>query len=131
MKLRLQSKTTLAIALLVVAILTASSYLFYDTATRALDTEMGERLVAVAQTSAAQLNGSYLRALEPGSERTRLYQTLQKKLQSIRDAAEARAIYVLDFEYRSVVDSRPNVPIGSKYHSLVKTEFILIRQSRE
>ena len=118
MKLRLQSKTTLTIALLVVAILTASSYLFYDTATRALDTEMGERLVAVAQTSAALLNGSYLRALEPGSENTRLYQTLQKKLQSMRDAAEARAIYVLDFENRSLLDSRPNILIGSTYHSL-------------
>ena len=66
MKLRLQTKTTLTIALLVVLVLTASSYLFYDTAKRTLDAEMGKRLVAVAKTSAAQLNGSYLRALQPG-----------------------------------------------------------------
>ena len=75
MKIRLQTKTTLTIALLVVLVLTASSYLFYDTAKRALDAEMGERLVAVAKTSAAQLNGlngSYLRALQPGDEGTRI-----------------------------------------------------------
>ncbi len=118
MKFRLQTKTTLTIALLVVLVLTASSYLFFDTAKRALDAEMGERLVAVAKTSAAQLNGSYLRALQPGGEDTRLYRTLQKKLQSMRDASEARAMYVLDLEYKSLVDSRLDVPIGSQYHSL-------------
>ena len=118
MKVRLQTKTTLTIALLVVLVLTASSYLFYDTAKRALDAEMGERLVAVAKTSAAQLNGSYLRALQPGSEGTRLYRTLQKKLQSMRDASEAQAMYVLDLKYKSLVDSRLDVPIGSQYHSL-------------
>ena len=73
MKIRLQTKTTLTIALLVVLVLTASSYLFYDTAKRALDAEMGERLVAVAKTSAAQLNGSYLRVLQPGDEGRQLY----------------------------------------------------------
>ena len=118
MKFRLQTKTTLTIALLVVLVLTASSYLFFDTAKRALDAEMAERLVAVAKTSAAQLNGSYLRALQPGGEDTRLYRTLQKKLQSMRDASEARAMYVLDLEYKSLVDSRLEVPIGSQYHSL-------------
>ncbi len=118
MKVRLQTKTTLTLALLVVLVLTASSYLFYDTAKRALDAEMGERLVAVAKTSAAQLNGSYLRALQPGGEGTRLYRTLQKKLQSMRDASDAQAMYVLDLEYKSLVDSRLDVPIGSQYHSL-------------
>ena len=118
MKIRLQTKTTLTIALLVVVVLTASSYLFYDAARRALDAEMGERLVAVARTSAAQLNGSYLRALQPGLEESRLYLTLQKKLQSMRDASEARAMYVLDLEYKSLVDSRLDVPVGSQYRSL-------------
>ena len=102
--------------------MTASSYLFYDTAKRALDAEMGERLVAVAKTSAAQtqngLNGSYLRVLQPGDEDTRLYGRLQKQLQSMRDASEARAMYVIDLEYKSLVDSRLDVPIGSQYHSL-------------
>ena len=121
MRIRLQTKTTLTIALLVVLVLTASSYLFYDTAKRALDAEMGERLVAVAKTSAAQLNGlngSYLRVLQPGDEDTRLYGRLQKQLQSMRDASEARAMYVIDLEYKSLVDSRLDVPIGSHYHSL-------------
>ena len=118
MKIRLQTRTTLTIALLVVLILTASSLLFYDAAKRALDAEMGERLVAVARTSAAQLNGSYVRALQPGDEGRRLYLRLQEKLQSMRDASEARAMYVFDLEYKSLVDSRLEVPIGSRYRSL-------------
>ena len=115
---RLQTKATLTIALLVVSVLATSGYFFYDAARRSLDAELGERLVAIAKTSAAQLNGSYLRVLQPGGEHTRLYQTLQKKLQSMRDASEAREIYVFDFAGRSLTDSRDGVPIGSLYRSL-------------
>lgn len=130
MKLHLQAKTTLTIALLVVFVLTASSYFLFNTASRALDDEMGERLVAIAKTSAAQLNGGYLRVLQPGSEKTRLYQSLQKKLGSMRDASEAQAIYVFDLEGRSLVDSRHGVPIGSRYRSL-DADSIHIEQAKQ
>ncbi|MCH8290023.1 HAMP domain-containing histidine kinase [Candidatus Poribacteria bacterium] len=118
MKLHIQAKATLTIALLVVLVLTASSYFFYDAASRALDAEMGERLVAIAKTSAAQLNAQYVSALQPGSENTRIYPILQKKLQLMRDASEAQEIYVFDLSGRSLVDSREAVPIGSRYRSL-------------
>ena len=116
--LNLQSKTTLLIALLVVFVLTASSYLFYSAASQALDAEMGERLVGIAKTASAQLNGEYLRVLQPGSEQTRLHQSLRSKLQSLRDASESQAIYVFDLEGKSLVDSREDVPIGSRYRFL-------------
>ncbi len=118
MRLHLQAKATLMIALLVVTVLTGSSYLFYFTARRALDAEMGERLVAIAKTSATQLNGEYLRVLQPGSENTRLYQSLQKKLQSMRDASEAREIYIFDLDGKSLVNPHDDVPIGSPYRAL-------------
>ena len=118
MKLHIQAKATLTIALLVVLVLTASSYFFYDTASRALDAEMGERLVAIAKISATQLNAQYVSALQPGSENTRIYPILQKKLQLMRDASEAQEIYVFDLSGRSLVDSRDEVPIGRLYRSL-------------
>ena len=130
MKLHLQTKASLTIALLVVFVLTASSYFFYDTASRALDAEMGERLVAIAKTSAAQLNGGHLRALQPGSENLRLYGILQNKMQLMRDASEAREIYVFDLEGRSRVDSRHGVPIGSRYHAL-EADQIHIEQAKQ
>jgi signal transduction histidine kinase len=130
MKLRLQTKTTLTIALFVVFVLTASSYFFYDAASRALDAEMGERLVAIAKTSAAQLNGDYLRVLQPGSENTHIYQILQKKLQSMRDASEAQEIYVFDLGGGSLVDSRKDTPIGSRYRWL-DADRIHIEQARQ
>jgi two-component system, sporulation sensor kinase E len=116
MKLRLQTKATLAIALLVIFVLTTSSYLFYDAAERALDAEMGERLVAISKAVATQMQ--FLTALEPGGEQTRLYQSLRRKLQVTREASEARAIYVFDLEGKNLVDSREDVPIGSRYRFL-------------
>ncbi|MCZ6678797.1 MAG: ATP-binding protein [Candidatus Poribacteria bacterium] len=130
MKLRLQTKATLTIALLVVSVLTASGYFFYDAASRALDAEMGERLVAIAKTSAAQLNGKYLRVLQPGDEQIRLYQSVQKKLQAMRDASEGREIYVFDLEGKSLVDSREDVPIGSHYRAL-DADQIHIKQAKQ
>ncbi|MBI1925500.1 HAMP domain-containing protein [Candidatus Poribacteria bacterium] len=118
MKLHIQTKATLSITLLVLLMLTASGCFFFYTASKALDAEMGQRLIAIAKASAVQIKGEYLRVLQPGSENTRLYQNMQQKLQSMRDAAEAQAIYVFDRDGKSLVDSRPDVPIGSHYRAL-------------
>ena len=118
MKLHLQTKTTISIALLVLLMLTASSWFFFYTASKALDAEMGQRLIAIAKASSAQIKGEYLRVLKPGSENTRLYQNLQQKLQSMRNATEVREIYIFDFDGKSLVDSRKDVPIGIEYRAL-------------
>ena len=118
MKLHLQAKATLTIALLVVFVLTASSFFFYYTAKRALDDEMGKRLIAIAKTSAAQLNGKYISAFQPGSENLRIYQSYRDKLSAIRDASDARAIYAFDLEGKSLVDSREDFLIGTPYRTL-------------
>jgi len=60
MKLKIQTKATISIALLVLLMLTASGWFFFYTASKALDAEMGQRLIAIANASAAQINGEYL-----------------------------------------------------------------------
>jgi signal transduction histidine kinase len=118
MKLNIQVKATISIALLVLLMLTASGWFFSYTARKALDAEMGQRLIAIAKASAAQMKWRYLGVLQPGSESTRLYQDLQQELQSMRDATGVRAIYIFDLAGKSLVDSRGDVPIGTQYRSL-------------
>ncbi|MFQ6042101.1 MAG: ATP-binding protein [Candidatus Poribacteria bacterium] len=118
MKLHIQTKATISIALLVLLMLTVSGWFFFYTASKALDAEMGQRLIAIANASSAQIKGEYLRVLKPGSEDTRLYQNLRQKLQSMRNATQAREIYIFDFNGKSLVDSRGDVPIGMQYRAL-------------
>jgi len=83
-----------------------------------MDAEMGQRLIAIAKAATVQMKWQYLGVLQPGDENTRLYQDLQKKLQSMRDATGSKRIYVFDLEGRSLVDSQDDVPIGTLYRFL-------------
>ena len=93
---------------------------------------MGERLVAVAKPLAAQLNGlngSYLRVLQPGDEDTRACTGRCKRSCSLcAMLSEARAMYVLDLEYKSLVDSRvDSAPLAVNTTHWAKTESILTK----
>jgi len=118
MKFHIQFKATISIALLVLLALAVSDVFFSYTARRAIDAEMGQRLIAIAKVSALQMKWQYLSVLQPGSENTRLYQDLKQKLQSMRDVTGSRRIYVFDLEGKSLVDSQDNVFIGTPYRFL-------------
>ena len=118
MKLSIQIKATIGIALLVLLVLAVSGWFYLYTASKALDAEMGQRLIAIAKASAAQMKWEYLRLLQPGSETTRLYRDLQGELQSMLTATGARDIYIFDPDGKSLVDSRIDVPIGTRYRTL-------------
>jgi len=130
MKLHIQAKATISIALLVLLMLTASGWFFSYTAHKALDAEMGQRLIAIAEVAATQIKGEYLRMLQPGSEDIRLYQGFQQELQSMRDATGAQEIYIFDLDGKSLVDSRGDVPIGTQYRAL-DADQIHIQQAKQ
>jgi signal transduction histidine kinase len=117
MKLSIQAKATIGITLLVLLLLAASGWFYLYTASKALDAEMGQRLIAIAKASAAQMKWEYLRLFKPGSE-GRLYRGIQQELQSMSAATGARSIYIFDLMGKSLVDSRSDVPIGTQYRTL-------------
>ena len=117
MKLSIQAKATIGITLLVLLLLAASGWFYLYTASKALDAEMGQRLIAIATSSAAQMKWEYLRLFKPGSE-GRLYRGIQQELQSMSAATGARSIYIFDLMGKSLVDSRRDMPIGTQYRTL-------------
>ncbi|MBT3267509.1 HAMP domain-containing histidine kinase [Candidatus Poribacteria bacterium] len=118
MRLPLQAKATLGIALLVAAALAVSSWLAYFTARGALHGEMEARITAVAQMAAAQFDADFLAVIEPGQEDTRLHRSYRAKLREIQAATDARRIYIFTPEGRSLADSQDDVPIGASYRFL-------------
>jgi len=117
-KLPLQAKATLAIALPVATALAISSWLAYFAARRALHVEMEARITSIAEMAATQFDADYLTVIEPGGEQTRLYQSYRTQLRSIQAATDLRRIYVFAPDGSSLVDSQDDVPIGAPYRFL-------------
>lgn len=120
-RLPLQVKATLGIALLVAAALSVSGWLAYYTARRALRLEMEERITAVAEVAAAQFgrfDTESLAVLEPGAEDTRTHRGFRARIGDIRAATGARRVYIFTPDGKSLVDSLDDVPIGATYRFL-------------
>ena len=87
-------------------------------ARRALEDELGRRLMSVAAASAAQISDENVALLGPGDEETRTYRNLQRRLDELAAATGVARIYVLAPDRTSRCDTRPGVPIGERYYAL-------------
>jgi signal transduction histidine kinase len=79
-----------------------------------LESELGRRLVAVAQSAATRLRGKYLVDLVAGDEVDNLYYAGgQKRLEEVKAATGVERIYVFDQSFGTRLDTS-GAPIGSK-----------------
>jgi len=81
-----------------------------------LEAELGTRLAALAASAATQFSGRNLAELEPGDEEHLIYTGARRRLGEVARATGAARMYVFDRDFRSRVDTAPDVPIGSTYY---------------
>ena len=101
-----------------VATFAAFGLLSHYIARRALEDELGRRLVAVASTAALAVRGERVDLLQPGDEASRTSRNVRRKLQELRDATGLARLYVVDAERTSRADTDDGVAIGTRYHTL-------------
>ncbi len=87
-------------------------------ARRALEAELGRRLMGVAQATATTVSPEDLALLQPGDELTRTYRNLKKHLEELKQSTGVARIYVLDAARTSLGDSKADVAIGDRYYHL-------------
>ncbi len=80
-----------------------------------LEKELAEKLERLAKVVTLQIDGELLQNLLPGDEDTRTYKNLKSQLQSVKSATDVRRIYLFTKDLRSLVDTKPETPIGSEY----------------
>jgi len=115
MTLGLRTRLTLLFVLQVVVILVAAGVYLSWELRNVLEQELGQKLEALAQAVAVQLEPEMLLALSPGDETRRTYRSLHARLQQLTAALRVRRIFVFDRQQRSLVDSHPGTPIGRTY----------------
>lgn len=115
---RIGRRLVLSFVAFVMAVVGAVGWALYNLTARSLETQMSERLVAVAQLVAEGVEGDVVRRLRPGLEEGELYRRLAVRLRRAGDLVAARRIYVFDRQGRSLLDTEPDVPIGREYTRL-------------
>ncbi len=106
-------KLVLAYLVPTLALLIFTPLLGYAVARRALEAEVGQRLVGSAGAAASSLRGELLVALQPGDESSRTYRNSLSRLDSLRAAAKVERLYSFDRKRQLLVGTGQVPPIGS------------------
>ncbi|HET9594808.1 MAG TPA: HAMP domain-containing sensor histidine kinase [Anaeromyxobacteraceae bacterium] len=125
MRLRL----ALAAALPALAVLAAVALVGDRLARRALEDELGARLVAVAQAAAAGLSAERVAALGPGDETTRTYGHVRARLEGLARATDTRLL-VARLDRTAVADSEGARRIGQPVAALERDRLELSEAAR-
>jgi signal transduction histidine kinase len=116
----------LAAALPALASLAALALVGDRLARRALEEELGARLVAVAQAAAAGLPAERVDALRPGDEGTRTFAHLRARLESLARATGTRLV-VARPDRTALADSEGRHRVGDPLPDLERDRFELSR----
>lgn len=115
----IRNRLILAYLLPTVILLAAAGWLVYGEARASLEDELGQRLIAVAQTAVGSLpSGEPRRLAKLTSDDESTLARLREKLVAIRDATGVRRVFVFDRDLRSLVDTREGIGFGDALFEL-------------
>ncbi|MCG3113235.1 MAG: ATP-binding protein [Candidatus Manganitrophus sp. SB1] len=111
---RLFFKFIIPYIFLIVTVFSFSGWLFFSSASEALDAELSRRLVGVADLIARTVNPAFLVRIQPGDEETSLYRLILEELEKIREATQVKDIHLFDRQNRVIVDLDGTQTIGEE-----------------
>jgi signal transduction histidine kinase len=109
------NKLVITFVLFVTIFVGSTGWFLYRATKNSLDNELGGKLVAIAQAAKTQIDGMSVMQLSPGDEGTLTYANLLNKLKRVKEATNAKRVYIFDRENSSLVDTDPDVSIGTEY----------------
>lgn len=115
---KIGNKLVVTFVLFVTIFVGTTGWFLYGITKSNLDSELGSKLVAIAQSTATQIYGMSVMQLSPGDEETLTYANLLIKLKRVKEATDVKRVYIFDRENRSRVDTDADIPIGTEYIKL-------------
>ncbi|MBU2689456.1 MAG: hypothetical protein KJ970_00885 [Candidatus Eisenbacteria bacterium] len=98
--------------LLALAVQNISSWLTYQAVRRSLDTQLGERLLAVAGAAAAGLSPDGVRSVSSEGEASPHWSEFQERINRVSEQTLVGNIFLFDTEKRNLFDRRERFPLG-------------------
>ena len=115
---RIGRRLVVTFVVFVFLVVGSTGWILYRLTRNSLERQMSDQLLAIAQLSAAGIDGDAVRHLRSGFEGGNLHARLRAKLVRYRDLVGARRIYVFNQQGQSLLDTAPDVPIGREYTRL-------------
>ena len=115
---RIGRRLVVTFVVFVFLVIGSTGWILYHLTRNSLERQMSDQLLAIAQLSAAGIDGDAVRHLRSGFEGGNLHARLRAKLVRYGDLVGARRIYVFDDQGQSLLDTAPDVPIGREYTRL-------------
>lgn len=110
----LQWKISFYFIFLILITINLVGWLFYYQSKKYFDEDLGNKLIAVANSSAQLIDADLLTYLQPGSEEGNFYKSLQAPLKVIQKTFKLKRVYITDLSYKLLLDTNPNSLIGSE-----------------
>lgn len=102
--------------LLIILVISATfSLFFFSTAKNHLEREVGQKLKDIAAIAARNAPVERLELIKAGDDRSRMVLRLKEKLGEIQEATGVANIIIFRPDRTSLVDLRPDYPIGTVY----------------
>jgi PAS domain S-box-containing protein len=111
---RLFFKFIIPYIFLIVFVFSLSGWLFFSSASEALDAELSRRLIGVADLTSRTVNPAFILRIQPGDEDTSLYRLILEELEKIREAAQLKDIHLFNRQNRVIVDLDGTQAIGEE-----------------
>lgn len=90
--------------------------------TQTLENELDDKILNLSELAANQIDTDLLLSVTAGDEASRTYRNLISQIQTIQQKSGARRIYVFFKNRQSVLDTKPEIPIGTVYTFLPLAE---------
>jgi two-component system sensor histidine kinase HydH len=109
---RLEIRFTLGLVFVVLLLINAGGWIFYGRARAYMEGLSQERLLTVAGSAAARIDRDLVLSFLPGDEKSEPYRAERERLARLRDEADLDNIWVAAPRLGSLIDARPDVPVG-------------------
>ncbi|MCA9735282.1 MAG: HAMP domain-containing protein [Deferribacteres bacterium] len=109
----MQFKITFYIVLLVALIINSVGWFLYFAARHYFDEELGKKLISIAHFAAESIEPDLLVYLKPGDENGEFYGSIQVQLQKFDANFNLTHSYLINPDFKMLVDSKQDGEIGS------------------
>jgi signal transduction histidine kinase len=114
-KLSIRTRLIFLFTLQIVIVFFAGGFYLDWRLRQTLEAELAVKLESLAKAVSLQIDGELLQNLDPGDEQTRTYKNLKLQLQAAKQATRVRRIYIFSKNQTSLVDTKPEITIGTEY----------------
>lgn len=110
----LQTKIGIYFILFALIIINSIGWVLYYQSEIYFDEELGINLQSIAKASAKLTDADLFSYLKTGSERGNFYNSLSRPLKNLQKSFKLKRVYIVDNNYRLLLDSDPTGKVGQK-----------------